>query len=112
MPKFDEIHSHEIKLNQALRLKQMLIISDVLLVFDLIAHIRCTVNCFNQFYPSLFRIESYSCKMIGVDKQLYKKFNADAEGRSPHSLEALSPPQNGFGGYSFRCATHLVYYKS
>ena len=48
-----------------------------------------------------FRIESYSCKMIGTDKQMYKKFNADADGRSPHSLEALSPPQNGFGGYSF-----------
>ena len=39
--------------------------------------------------------------MIGTDKQMYKKFNADADGRSPHSLEALSPPQNGFGGYSF-----------
>ena len=39
--------------------------------------------------------------MISTDKQMYKKFNADAEGRSPHSLEALSPPQNGLGGYSF-----------
>ena len=45
------------------------------------------------------RIESYSCKMIGADKQLYKKFNAEAEGRTFHTLEALSPPQNGFGGY-------------
>ena len=37
--------------------------------------------------------------MIGADKQLYKKFNAEAEGRTFHTLEALSPPQNGFGGY-------------
>lgn len=38
------------------------------------------------------RIESYSCKMIGVDKQRYKKFNSD--NRTPQSLEALSPPTN------------------
>ncbi len=37
--------------------------------------------------------------MIGTEKQLYKKFNADAS-RSPHTLEALSPPTNGYGGYS------------
>lgn len=44
------------------------------------------------------RIESYSCKMIGSEKQFYKKFNSDS-GRSPQTLEALSPPQNGYGGY-------------
>jgi len=38
------------------------------------------------------RIESYSCKMIGVDKQRYKKFNSDQPDRTPQSLEALSPP--------------------
>jgi hypothetical protein len=48
---------------------------------------------------SLLRIESYSCKMIGAEKQFYKKFNSE-DGRSPHTLEALSPPQNGYGGYS------------
>ena len=37
--------------------------------------------------------------MIGTDKQLYKKFNAEGEGRTFNTLEALSPPQNGFGGY-------------
>jgi len=37
--------------------------------------------------------------MIGTDKQLYKKFNAEVEGRTFRTLEALSPPQNGFGGY-------------
>lgn len=54
------------------------------------------------------RIESYSCKMIGSEKQLYKKFS---DGRSPSEVEALSPPTNGYGGYSFstspysRCRT-------
>ncbi len=51
-------------------------------------------------FVSYFRIESYSCKMIGTDKQLYKKFNAEAAGRTPQSLEALSPPHNGYGGYT------------
>jgi len=45
------------------------------------------------------RMESYSCKMIGTEKQFYKKF-AGAEGRTPQTLEALSPPQNGYGGYA------------
>lgn len=37
------------------------------------------------------RIESYSCKMVGVDKALYKRFNP--EGVHPTDLQALSPPQ-------------------
>ena len=45
-----------------------------------------------------FRIESYSCKMIGSEKQQYKKFSG---GRSPSAVEALSPPTNGYGGYAF-----------
>ncbi|XP_023013022.1 repressor of RNA polymerase III transcription Maf1 [Leptinotarsa decemlineata] len=40
------------------------------------------------------RIESYSCKMAGGDKALYKKFNS--EGVHPNDLQALSPPE----GYS------------
>jgi len=44
------------------------------------------------------RIESYSCKMIGAEKQQYKKF---AGGRDPQAMEALSPPTNGYGGYTF-----------
>uniref|UniRef100_G3VVI4 Repressor of RNA polymerase III transcription MAF1 homolog n=1 Tax=Sarcophilus harrisii TaxID=9305 RepID=G3VVI4_SARHA len=36
------------------------------------------------------RIESYSCKMAGDDKHMFKQFCQ--EGR-PHVLEALSPPQ-------------------
>ena len=37
-------------------------------------------------------IESYSCKMTGQDKRLYKALNAD--GHSPNDLEALSPPES------------------
>ena len=39
------------------------------------------------------RIESYSCKMAGNDKKLYKMLNQ--EGQSPNDLQALSPPQTG-----------------
>lgn len=38
------------------------------------------------------RIEGYSCKMIGNEKQMYKKFNSEL-GTNPHNLQALSPPQ-------------------
>lgn len=36
------------------------------------------------------RIESYSCKMIGTEKSLYKRFTVDQNGSD---LQALSPPQ-------------------
>lgn len=39
------------------------------------------------------RIESYSCKMIGTEKNLYKRFTAETSGVGPHDLQALSPPQ-------------------
>lgn len=42
------------------------------------------------------RIESYSCKMAGNDKQLYKKFKAE-QGGNPNDLQALSPPQTVIG---------------
>lgn len=53
------------------------------------------------------RIESYSCKMIGAEKVLYKRF-AETSGVGPHDLQALSPPQTlmdlspniGQGSYS------------
>lgn len=35
------------------------------------------------------RVESYSCKMAGTDKALYKRFTSDA---NAHDLQALSPP--------------------
>jgi len=39
------------------------------------------------------RIESYSCKMVGADKALYKRFTSEINGIGPHDLQALSPPQ-------------------
>uniref|UniRef100_A0A8C4NAH7 Repressor of RNA polymerase III transcription MAF1 homolog n=2 Tax=Eptatretus burgeri TaxID=7764 RepID=A0A8C4NAH7_EPTBU len=36
------------------------------------------------------RIESYSCKMAGDDKQMFKQFCLEGE---PHLMQALSPPQ-------------------
>ena len=36
--------------------------------------------------------------MIGSEKAAYKKFSSES-GRGPHTLEALSPPQNGYGCY-------------
>lgn len=36
------------------------------------------------------RIESYSCKMIGTEKALYKRFTFEQNGSD---LQALSPPQ-------------------
>lgn len=45
------------------------------------------------------RMESYSCKMIGSDKALYKRWNGSGN-RSPHAYEALSPPSQGFFGTS------------
>ena len=55
-------------------------------------------ECFEAFLVHVglwwwsFRIESYSCKMAGQDKRLYKMLNQDAE-RAPTDLQALSPPQ-------------------
>lgn len=40
--------------------------------------------------PSSHRIESYSCKMAGDDKHMFKQFCQEGQ---PHVLEALSPPQ-------------------
>lgn len=45
------------------------------------------------------RIESYSCKMAGGDKAMYKRFNAE-HGMNPNDLQALSPPQGLSPGYS------------
>eukprot|EP00794_Sanderia_malayensis_P018612 gene18612-20489_t len=39
-------------------------------------------------------LESYSCKMTGQDKRLYKNLTAD--GHSPSDIQALSPPESQF----------------
>lgn len=44
------------------------------------------IHCF------IFRIESYSCKMAGNDKRLFKMISAEG-GVGPEDLQALSPPQ-------------------
>jgi hypothetical protein len=49
------------------------------------------------------RIESYSCKLAGHEKQLYKRFHSEA-GAGPHDLQVLSAPQTALavsptGGY-------------
>lgn len=44
------------------------------------------------------RIESYSCKMVGADKALYKRFTAETHGYGPQNLQALSPPQTFAAG--------------
>ena len=59
-------------------------------------------------YLIVFRIESYSCKMIGVDKQKYKKFNSETD-LPPNSLEALSPPTTGFGCYDVAGSRQRTY---
>ncbi len=69
------------------------------------ANFNNTAGLFCPFVEALLsvfisRIESYSCKMIGSDKQFYKRFSAEGGSGGPHALEALSPPHNGYGGYS------------
>ena len=54
--------------------------------------------CLDIYFVNI-RIESYSCKMISTEKQLYKKF-AGEDGGSPRTLEALSPPAHGYGCYA------------
>lgn len=42
----------------------------------------------------VYRVESYSCKMAGSDKKLYKLLNIDGE--KANDLQALSPSQQSF----------------
>lgn len=61
------------------------------------------------------RIESYSCKLAGIDKQLFKQFCHEGQ---PHALEALSPPQSsglspgrqGEGPLSDTCSRKTLFY--
>ena len=49
--------------------------------------------------------------MISTEKQLYKKF-AGEDGGSPSTLEALSPPQNGYGCYAYSVSPGNSYSRS
>ena len=44
-------------------------------------------------YKIIGRVESYSCKMAGSDKRLYKTMTSES-GTDPHQLQTLSPPQS------------------
>lgn len=48
---------------------------------------------FIQFFLAVNRIESYSCKMAGQDKRLFKLLSRE-NGEVPGGLQALSPPQS------------------
>ena len=55
------------------------------------------------FLLFFLRIESYSCKLAGHEKQLYKRFHSES-GAGPHDLQVLSAPQTTLavsptGGY-------------
>lgn len=47
-----------------------------------------------MYNSNLNRVESYSCKMVKVDKHLYKKTFHSEPGTSPNDLQALSLPQS------------------
>jgi hypothetical protein len=65
------------------------------------------MGIFLNFSLKYFRIESYSCKMAGNDKQLYKRFNSE-QGVTPHDLQALSPPQTALGVSPGRCQYRYI----
>ncbi|KAI1285262.1 Repressor of RNA polymerase III transcription MAF1 -like protein [Halotydeus destructor] len=50
-------------------------------------------------YKIIGRVESYSCKLTGTDKRLYKIMHAEP-GSGPNDLQALSPPQSIIMSYS------------
>ena len=45
----------------------------------------------------LFSVESYSCKMAGNDKKLYKQLSSQEGTSSRNAVQALSPPQTLVG---------------
>nr|CAG4641156.1 EOG090X0C93 [Eulimnadia texana] len=68
--------------------------------------INSALNIFTGDCNIIGRIESYSCKLAGNDKQLYKRFNA-TPGTNPNDLQILSAPQSSLavsptGGYYSR----------
>jgi len=55
--------------------------------------VNSALNMFTGYCNIIGRIESYSCKMAGYHKQLYKRFHSEP-GVSPHDLQVLSAPQS------------------
>nr|SVE74411.1 EOG090X0C93 [Daphnia barbata]SVE75354.1 EOG090X0C93 [Daphnia dolichocephala] len=65
--------------------------------------VNSALNMFTGDCNIIGRIESYSCKLAGHEKQLYKRFHSEA-GVGPHDLQVLSAPQTALavsptGGY-------------
>ncbi|KAI9558301.1 hypothetical protein GHT06_015054 [Daphnia sinensis] len=65
--------------------------------------VNSALNMFTGDCNIIGRIESYSCKLAGHEKQLYKRFHSEA-GAGPHDLQVLSAPQTALavsptGGY-------------
>ncbi|CAG2108714.1 unnamed protein product [Medioppia subpectinata] len=54
--------------------------------------LNCALHFDAEQYQIVARVESYSCKMAGNEKKLYKTMHNE-EGKSPNDLQALSPPQ-------------------
>jgi len=52
------------------------------------AQLKIIIMC--MFFDE-FRLESYSCKMAGTDKRLFKDLVSES-GLAPGDLQALSPP--------------------
>lgn len=46
-------------------------------------------------YKIIGRVESYSCKMVGTDKRLFKTMTSEC-GTDPDQLQTLSPPQSTY----------------
>jgi len=70
--------------------------------------VNSSLNMFTGDCNIIGRIESYSCKMAGYEKQMYKRFHSEP-GVTPHDLQILSAPQSTLavsptGGY-YSCST-------
>ena len=86
--------------------------------------ISCALSVENGDCQVIGRIESYSCKMAGDDKRLFKTLYTT--GASPNELTMLSPPQtflsaspSGYGNFSadesesplnYVCSRKTLYY--
>ena len=68
--------------------------------FEIISNALSVETCDSKI---IGRIESYSCKMTGGDKTMYKKFIA--EGTNPNDLQALSPPYLSPGHYQYNSSS-------
>nr|CAG4636466.1 EOG090X0C93 [Eubosmina coregoni]SVE70027.1 EOG090X0C93 [Eubosmina coregoni] len=55
--------------------------------------INSALNMFTGDCNIIGRIESYSCKLAGHEKQLYKRFHSEP-GVGPHDLQVLAAPQS------------------